>query len=104
MWTGWTAPSLSRCDRPLESNVVVAVARISVVTGERGQDRIEGIKNSPEKRPSFPNLSVVRAFVRAVGDQPQAYLFAKRPEFVGVYNPVEYDRKGGAPGSPAFRQ
>ena len=57
------------------------------------------MEDAPEKRPSFPDLSVVRAFVRAVGDQPQAKLFAKRPEFVRVYDPMEYDREGRSPGS-----
>ena len=69
-----------------------------MVMREFSQDRVEGMEYSPEKRPSFPDFSVVRAFVRVVSDQSQAELFAKRPEFVGVYDPVEYDREGWSSG------
>jgi len=78
--------------------VIIAMARIPVVAGERCQDRVDGIEDAPEKRPSFPDQSVEQPLVRAVGDQPQAKRFAKRMEFVRVYDPVVYDREGRSAG------
>jgi hypothetical protein len=70
-----------------------------VAANECCQDRVEGMEDAPEKRPSFPGSFGSSGFVRAVGDQTKAELLATRPELVGVHDRAG---KGGAPGSPAF--
>ena len=88
MWTGWRARSLGS-----------AMARIPVIASELCQDRVEGMEDAPEKRPSFPYLSVVRAFVRDVATSLRPSSLQNARSSSGSMIRWNTTGKRGAPGS-----